>query len=44
LKAQNNLLSVRAGLVDATESQALARAGLDRATGRYLQYYNEDAQ
>jgi outer membrane protein TolC len=44
LKAQNNLLSVRAGLVDATQSQAIAHADLDRATGRYLQYPDEDAQ
>lgn len=44
LKAQNNLLSVRAGLVDTAQSQAIARADLDRATGRYLQFHDEAAQ
>jgi outer membrane protein TolC len=43
LKAQNNLLSVRAGILDATQSHAIARADLDRVTGRYLQYRVEDA-
>jgi outer membrane protein TolC len=38
LKAQSNLLSVRAGLADATLSHETARADLDYATGRYLQY------
>jgi outer membrane protein TolC len=38
LKAQTNLLSVREGLVEATHSQEAARAELDHATGRYLDY------
>ena len=42
LKAQGNLLSVRAGLVDATYSHEIARAELDRATGRYLEYHTEN--
>ncbi|HUI08021.1 MAG TPA: TolC family protein [Verrucomicrobiae bacterium] len=41
LKAQGNLLSVRAGLVDATYAHEAARADLDRATGRYLEYRTE---
>ncbi len=41
LNAQRNLLSVRAGLEDATYSHEVARAELDRATGRYLQYHFE---
>jgi len=44
LKAQGNLLSVRAGLVDATYAHEAARADLDRATGRYLQYSTTDAR
>jgi outer membrane protein TolC len=43
LNAQSNLLSVRAGLADATYSHEVARAELDRATGRYLQYHFENA-
>jgi outer membrane protein TolC len=43
LKAQGNLLSVRAGIADATYSHEIARAELDRATGRYLQYHFENA-
>ena len=42
LKAQGNLLSVRAGLVEATYSHEIARAELDRATGRYLEYHPEN--
>lgn len=38
LKAQGNLLSVRAGLAEALHAHEEARAELDRATGRYLQY------
>jgi outer membrane protein TolC len=38
LKAQSNLLSVRDGLADATLTHEEARANLDYATGRYLQY------
>ena len=38
LKAQSNLLSVRDGIADATFNHEAARADLDRATGRYLQY------
>jgi outer membrane protein TolC len=38
LKAQSDLLSVRVGLADATQSHEVARAELDRATGRYLEY------
>jgi len=38
LNAQSNLLSVRVGLADATVSHELARAELDRATGRYLEF------
>ena len=44
LKAQGNLLSVRAGVVDATYAHELARAELDRATGRYLEYRTEDTR
>jgi outer membrane protein TolC len=43
LDAQRNLLSVRAGLEDATYSHEIARAELDRVTGRYLQFHFEDA-
>jgi outer membrane protein TolC len=38
LKAQSNLLSVRGGLADAARSHEVARAELDHATGRYLEY------
>jgi outer membrane protein TolC len=38
LKAQNNLLSVRAGLLSAVWAHETARAELDHVTGRYLQY------
>ena len=41
LKAQSNLLSVRAGILDATYAHALARAELDRVTGRYLEFRTE---
>jgi outer membrane protein TolC len=41
LKAQTDLLSVRVGIADATYSHEVARAELDRATGRYLQYHYE---
>ncbi|MGA2605655.1 MAG: TolC family protein [Verrucomicrobiia bacterium] len=41
LNAQRNLLSVRAGLEDATYSHEVARAELDRVTGRYLQFHFE---
>jgi hypothetical protein len=34
---------VRAGIVDATQAHEIARAELDRATGRYLQYRVETA-
>ena len=44
LKAQSDLLSVRAGILDATYTHEVARAGLDRATGRYLEYRTEPAQ
>jgi outer membrane protein TolC len=43
LKAQGNLLSVRAGILDATYAHELARAELDHITGRYLEYRIEDA-
>lgn len=43
LKAQTNLLSVREGLVGATHSQEEARAELDHATGRYLEYITAPA-
>jgi outer membrane protein TolC len=43
LKAQGNLLSVRAGLAEALHSHEEARAELDRATGRYLQYVTAPA-
>jgi outer membrane protein TolC len=43
LQAQSNLLSVRAGIVDAIHSHEVARAELDHATGRYLQYHSEKA-
>ena len=43
LKAQSNLLSVRAGIAAATQSHEAARAELDHATGRYLQYDDQDA-
>jgi outer membrane protein TolC len=42
LNAQSNLLSVRVGLEDATYSHEVARAELDRVTGRYLEYHFED--
>jgi outer membrane protein TolC len=38
LKAQGDLLSVRAGIADATYAHEVARAEFDRATGRYLQF------
>jgi outer membrane protein TolC len=38
LKAQGNLLSVRAGIAEAMYSHETARAELDHATGRYLEY------
>ena len=38
LQAQANLLALRAGLVDATHAAAVARASLDRVTGRYLPF------
>jgi outer membrane protein TolC len=41
LNAQSNLLSVRAGLEDATYSHEIARAELDHVTGRYLQYHTD---
>ncbi len=41
LKAQTDWLSVRVGIADATYSHEVARAELDRATGRYLQYHYE---
>jgi outer membrane protein TolC len=44
LKAQGNLLSVRAGIVDATHTHEVARAELDRVLGRYLQYSAADAK
>jgi outer membrane protein TolC len=44
LNAQRNLLSVRAGLEDATYSHEVARAELDRVTGRYLQFHFEDVR
>jgi outer membrane protein TolC len=44
LNAQRNLLSVRAGLENATYSHEIARAEMDRATGRYLQFHFEDVQ
>jgi len=44
LKAQSNLLSVRTGILDAIYAHELARAELDRATGRYLEYRTEDAR
>lgn len=44
LKAQGNLLSVRAGIADAAYSHETARAELDRVTGRYLQYHDENAR
>ncbi len=43
LKAQSNLLSVRDGLADATLTHEEARANLDYATGRYLQYVTNPA-
>jgi outer membrane protein TolC len=43
LKAQTNLLSVREGLVGAMHSQEAARAELDHATGRYLEYITAPA-
>lgn len=44
LKAQNNLLSVRAGVLDATYTHEIARAELDHVTGRYLEYRAETGQ
>jgi outer membrane protein TolC len=44
LKAQNNLLSVRAGILEATYTHEIARAELDHVTGRYLEYRNESDQ
>ncbi|MGO9245629.1 MAG: TolC family protein [Verrucomicrobiia bacterium] len=41
LNAQSNLLSVRAGLADTMYSHEVARAELDRVTGRYLQFHFE---
>jgi outer membrane protein TolC len=41
LQAQRNLLSVRAGIADAIRAHEVARAELDHATGRYLQYQAE---
>ena len=38
LKAQSDLLSVRTGIADATYAHEVARAELDHATGRYLQF------
>ncbi len=38
LKAQTNLLAVRAGLLNAVWAHEAARAELDHVTGRYLQY------
>ena len=38
LKAQSNLLAVRAGIADATYAHETARAELDHATGRYLRF------
>jgi outer membrane protein TolC len=38
LKAQGNLLSVRAGIAETMYSHETARAELDHATGRYLEY------
>jgi len=38
LNAQTDLLGVRAGLVDAAFAYESARANLDRATGRYLEF------
>jgi outer membrane protein TolC len=44
LKAQNNLLSVRAGILYATYAHEIARAELDHVTGRYLEYRVEAEQ
>jgi outer membrane protein TolC len=44
LQAQGNLLSVRAGIADATYSHEVERAELDHATGRYLQYGAQGAR
>jgi len=44
LKAQTDLLSVRVGIADATQSYEVAQAELDRATGRYLEYRAADTQ
>lgn len=41
LRAQTDLLSVRDGIADATYTHEVARADLDRVTGRYLQYHFE---
>ena len=44
LKAQGNLLSVRAGVLDATYTHELASAELDRVTGQYLEYHVAGSQ
>ena len=44
LKAQNNLLSVRAGILNATYMHEVARAEVDHVTGRYLEYRVETGQ
>jgi outer membrane protein TolC len=44
LQAQSNLLSVRAGVLDATYAHELARADLDRVAGRYLEFRVETVQ
>ena len=44
LKAQENLLFVRTGVLDATYTHELARAELDRVLGRYLEYSATDAK
>jgi outer membrane protein TolC len=43
LNAQGNLLRVRVSIADATRSHEVARAELDRVTGRYLEYDGMDA-
>ncbi|HVM59999.1 MAG TPA: TolC family protein [Verrucomicrobiae bacterium] len=44
LKAQNDLLRVREVMTDAVYSHEVARAELDRVTGRYLQFHFDDPQ
>ena len=44
LNAQSDLLGVRAGLVDAVFAYETARANLDRATGRYLEFQTSPAK